>query len=389
MIIAILFNSDDPRFDGYYGPPIRDLVFRSDVLQASNRPLRIAHGDVLVYGNSKTTADYRRIAEATYFAGTWSTIQAERLRATYLEQTIWAWVIHNATRALAERLDAALRADAAYLGLLEVDFSLPQHLVLFRNSMPQWCRVHGAECTLFYSMGNEDQKDEYEAEELRKVGFNSVKWEDRGAHGTIFDDFDTPAHFVQLRQVQSVLASTLSGGEDEASELVMMLEDLGPKLFNTLGSAVRALASAKTEEDYAHVGISGRRYIEQLADALFPASDVPFKGRDVSATKFKNRIWAFIDNVLPATSLTRDEDLRSLGREVDRLIEAVNALLHGDPDSASARRVFSDLARLTVALLQLNPAAARQPYRAFEEKLVAFFKEHFEDIRSSRAAGTP
>lgn len=387
MIIAILFSSDDPRFDGYYGPPIRDLVFGSGILQSGNRPLRIAHGDVLVYGNSKTTADYRRIAEATYFAGAWSTIQAERLRATYLKQTIWAWVIHNATRVLAEHLDASLRADAAYLGLLEVDFSLPQHLVLFRNSMPQWCRVHGAECTLFYSMGNEDEKDEYEAEELLKVGFNSVEWEDRGAHDTIFDDFDTPEHFVQLRQVQSVLASTLSGGEDDASELVMMLEDLNPKIFNALGSAVRALSSATTEEDYAHVGISGRRYIEQLADALFPPSEIPFKGRDVSAAKFKNRIWAFIDIALPATSLSRDEDLRSLGREADRLIEAVNALLHGNPDAASARRVFADLAQLTVALLQINPSGVRQPYRGFERRLMAFLKEDLKDILSGRASG--
>jgi len=85
VIIAILFNSDDPRFDGYYGPPIRDLIFRSGVMQASNRPLKIAHGDVLVYSHSKTSAEYRRIADATYFAGTWSTIQADRLRDTYLK----------------------------------------------------------------------------------------------------------------------------------------------------------------------------------------------------------------------------------------------------------------------------------------------------------------
>ena len=389
MIIAILFNSDDPRFDGYYGPPIRDLIFGTGVLQSSKRPLKIAHGDVLVDGHSKTAADYRRIAEATYFAGTWSTIQADRLRATYLKQTIWSWVIQNATKALAEQLDTYLRSDPAYLGLLEIDFSLRAHLVMFRNSMPPYCRVEGARCTRFYSMGNEDEKDEYETEELLKLSFTVVDWEDQGAHQTIFDDFDTPEHFVQLKEIQNALASVLPNGDDEAGELVMMLEDLNPSLFNALGSAVRVLAAAQTDEDYAHVGISGRRYVEQLANALFPASTVPFNGRDVSAAKFKNRLWAFIDKSLPASRPDRCNELSSLGREVDRLIDAVNALLHGQPDRQLALHAFADLAKLTIALVQLDPAATRQPYRAFEQKIFDLLKQHLDDLRRGDSGEVP
>lgn len=382
MIIAILFNSDDPRFDGYYGPPIRDFVFGTGVLQEAGRPLKIFHGDVLIYSNASNAADYRRLAEATYFTGTWSTIQADKLRTTYLQQTIWSWVIQNATKSLANDLDAALRKDAAYLGLLEVDFSILHHFVFFRNSMPAYCRVEGSRCTLFYSMGNEDAKDEYLAKELQNVGFTSVNWEDTGAHQTIFDGYDTPEHFVQMKDVERALASALPQGDDEASELVMMLEDLNPKLFNTLGAAVRALRAAKTEEDYAHVGISGRRYVEQLADALFPPSVSAFNGRDVSAPKFKNRLWAFIDKSIPPSSPTKSADLKSIGREVDRLIDAVNALLHGDPDRAAALQAFADLARLTVALLQLDPAAARQPYRAFEQTMLDFWKQHLEEMKA-------
>lgn len=389
MLIAILFNSDDPRLGGYYGPPIRDLVFGTGVLQSANRHLKIAHGDVLTYSNSKDEAGHRRIAEATYFAGTWSMLRADRLRATYFKETVYAWVIQNATKSLAERLDMALRADEAYLGLLEVDFAIPAHLVLFRNSMPHLCRVQGTHCILSYSMGNEDEKDEYLAEALLKVGFAGVDWEDRGAHGTIFDDFDTPEHFGRLRQVEKVFASVLPDGDDEASELVMMLEDLNPGLFNALGAAVRALAASKTGEDYAHVGISGRRYIEQLADVLFPATDVPYKGRSVTAAKFKNRIWAFIDQSLPATSPTREDDLKALGGEVDRLIDSVNALLHGEPHEDSAIRAFADLAKLTVALLELDPRGVRHPYRAFEKKIVDFFREHLEQIRSEKPKDAP
>lgn len=63
--------------------------------------------------------------------------------------------------------------------------------------MPHYCRVQGTHCTLSYSMGNEDEKDEYEAEALLKVGFTSIDWEDHGGHGTIFDDFHTLEHFTQ------------------------------------------------------------------------------------------------------------------------------------------------------------------------------------------------
>lgn len=386
MIIAILF---DARSEGFYGPRIRDLIFRTGVMQTANRVLKIWRGDVLVDSYAKTRTDYDKIADATYFPGTWSTIHTERLRATYFKSIIWSWVIQNATKSLAQQLDAVLRQDPAYLGLLEIDFSLPSHLVLFRNSMPLYCRVEGEHCTRFYSMGNEDEKDEHETKELLNLGFSTVDWEDRGAHQTIFDDFDTLEHFIQLKQVQEALASVLPNADDDASELLMMLEDLNPKLFNALGSAVSALSIAKTEEYFAQVGISGRRYVEQLADALFPASTVPFNGRDVSTPKYKNRLWAFVDKSLPAGAASGNNEPHSLKNEIDRLIDAVNALLHGQPDQQSAFQAFADLAKLTVALLQLDPAASRQPYRAFEQKIVNTLRKSIEDRQRGNSADAP
>lgn len=383
MIVAFLFNSDDPRFDGYYGPPIRNLVFATGVLQASDRHLKLAQGDILLFSFAKTTAHYRELAEATYFAGTWSTVEADKIRSTYLSQTVCVWLVQNMTRTIAERLDKALLSDDAYLGVMEVDYTLPSHWLMFRQSMVPYCRVQGHRCTRFYSMGNEDVKDDYEVAELVKVGFTTVDWEDRGAHQTIFDDFDTLEHFVRLKNVQISLGEVLPEGEDEASELVMMLEDLSPKLFNSLSSAVRAIASAETEEDYAQAGISARRYVEQLADALFPPSKAPFNGRDVSEAKFKNRLWAFIDKSLPE-STDKAFKKQSIGKEADRLIDSVNTLIHGRPDKLLATRVFADLAKLTITLVQLDPEAARQPYRAFEEKMMDYFREHLKEIQASK-----
>lgn len=377
MIIAVLFNSNDPKFNHYYGPPIRDLIFGTDVLQASGRHMKVKYGHVLIYSHARTRQEFERLAEATYFGTTWSRIDGARLRSSYMKVTIWAWVIQNVTHKIAEDLHVALSADGSYMGLHAVDYAHPQHLVLYRNSMPEYCRVFGTQCTLFYSMGNEDEKDEFEAEELLALYFDEVEWEDRGAHGTIFDDYDTPSHFQQVREVQTVFAGGTLEGDYAAEELVMMLEDINPRLFNTLGAAVRAVNRAQNEEDIAHVGLSGRRYFEQLADELFPARPQRHNGRDVTEAKYRNRLWAFIDQAVAQAGRKR-QTVQALGSEVDRLVDEVNSMLHGSRDRAKALRLLLDLARLSATLLQLDPKTARKPYDAFNENIIELFSDSLD-----------
>lgn len=379
MIIAVLFNSDDPKFEGYYGPPIRDIIFKTDVLQSSNRHMKVKHGDVLVYSHGQTHEDFERIAEATYFGTNWSLIKEDLIRASYMQDTIWAWIIQNVTHQIAEDLDAALSTESSYLGLHAVDYSHPPHLALYRNAMPQYCRIIGTTCMRQYSMGNKDEIDEFETEDLLTLGFTKVDWEDRGAHGTIFDDYDTLEHFRQVRDVQAVFAHGLPEGDYKAEELVMLLEDLNPRLFNTLGAAVRAVSRAQNEEDIAHVGISGRRYIEQLADVLFPPRAELHNGRNVKKEKFRNRIWAFIDQEVPTSIDNRVEEVRRRGLEVDRLIDEVNSILHGTPDKTRALKILFDLAKLSIDLLQLNPIATRKPYDAFNDNILKFLQDSFDD----------
>ena len=375
MIVAVLFNSDDPKFDGYYGPPIRDCILKTGVLQSSRRHLKVKHGDVLIYPNARTHDDYRQIAEATYFGPTWSRIKADRLRNSYLRQTVWAWIIQNATHQIAVDLDTALQSDSSYLGVQAVDYSYPPHLALYRNSMPAYCRIIEQVCFLPYSMSNEDEKDESEAEELLSLGFAKVEWEDRGARETVFDDYDTLEHFQQVREVQAIFANGLHQGDYEAEELVMLLEDLNPRLFNTLGAAVRALSRIQNEEDIAHIGLSARRYIEQLADVLFPPRKESHNGRSVTKEKFRNRIWAFIDEAVDPLVLNRQVKIKALGAEADRLIDEANALLHGSATEALALSILFDLAKLSIELLQLDPVAVRNPYYAFSQNISQFLHD--------------
>jgi hypothetical protein len=268
MNIALLFNSDHPKYDGNYGDPIRRTVFGLGIIQASRSHMKVSVGDVSIYGRGKTWADCDAHTERTYFAGTWTLILESRLRATFRKTTVYALIFENMTKEIADTLHEALAADDAYLGLIEVDYTYAPHLVLFRNSMITLYRVQGDNCRIFISMGEEDQKDQYEHDSLKSLGFVEVDWEDRGAQGTIFDDFDTLEHFKRVANFRDTIAPFLKGGVDQASELVMVLEDLNPQLFNALGAAVAALERAQHEEDIAQASLSARRYMEARRRAV-------------------------------------------------------------------------------------------------------------------------
>lgn len=366
MNIAFLFNSDDPKYNGYYGPPILKAVLRTKVIQKSGRHMKVSVGDVLTYGKPPD------LLPRTYFAHTWSNLIDDRLRATFNVATVYALTFENMTAEIAVKLHEKLEGDGAYLGFLEVDYAYGPHLVLFRNYMILRYRVHGQTCRIFYSMGQDDEKDDYEIKDLKKLGFKDVDWEDKGAHKTIFDDYDTPEHFEQVEGFKHAVAPYLQGREDDASELAMVLEDLNPQLFNSLGSAVVALERARHEEDVAQAAVSGRRYLERLADALFPARDELYNDRKVGKEQYRNRIWAYVaDNVADV------ERVKVIGAEIDRLVEEFNAGLHGDRDKDRMLVALSDTASLTAALLALNPLQARKPYYAFEKRIIDFMKESF------------
>jgi hypothetical protein len=275
------------------------------------------------------------------------------------------------TKEIAKKLHRTLSTDASYLGLQSIDYAYGPHLVFYRNFMIPRYRLQGKLCWVFYTMGEDDGKDEGDFEEMKELGYTKVTWEDRGAHGTIFDDFDTLEHFQQVVNFREAVAPYLDDGEDGAYELVMVLEDLSPALFNTLGAAVEALERARSAEHLAHVALSGRRYMEQLADVLFPAQEELYNGRKVGTAEYRNRIWAFIaDN-----SGTDKEQLNALGKEADRLIEEFNAGLHGTQAKDRVLHAIVDGAKLTAALLALSPEKARQPYFAYRKRIIEFFTE--------------
>jgi hypothetical protein len=176
MKIAVLFNADDVKYDGFYGWPIREAILKTGVLQSAGTPIMISHGDVLTSRLAKSPADLRRVCEHVYFSAGESHLHAGRLRATYGQETVYACVLDGISEAAANTLHAKLSDDSAYLGLHAIDPSIPEHETLYADYMIDFGRFSGNTATLFFSTDSDD-RDEGEAEELRALGFD-VEWED-------------------------------------------------------------------------------------------------------------------------------------------------------------------------------------------------------------------
>lgn len=367
MIIALLFDWRAYKQSDNYWHKIRKAVFATDIIQNSDRHMKLSIGDVIV--GIKNGQNPEALFNAAFNNSDWSLLHEERVQNGF--PTVFGMVFDNMPRGLAEDLHEALFNHRGYIGALSVHLEFAPHLALYRNRLPPHYRLQGRRLRSFYSMGNMDGCDEYDLKDMRSLGYTDVDFEDLGAGRTILDDFDTPRHFARVAAFRRLLSDELSGGEDGAYELTMLLEDLSPKLFNALGAAAERLSDAENEEEVAQVALSGRRYIEQLADALFPATDMPRGPRSLNKNAYKNRLWAFVEDAVEGDAARLSE----VGTEIDRVVAEVNAGLHADRPKERVATAICDAAKLTATLFALNPDAAQNGYLAYTDSLGSFVRE--------------
>lgn len=65
MRIAVLFDSGNPKYVGMGEWPIRDSILKTDVIQLSERHVKIRIGDVLIFSHSRSTAHYEERPKAS------------------------------------------------------------------------------------------------------------------------------------------------------------------------------------------------------------------------------------------------------------------------------------------------------------------------------------
>ncbi|WLE59534.1 hypothetical protein GIY62_02250 [Burkholderia plantarii] len=383
MNVAFLFNSDHPALGGYYGGPVMELVLGANVLQGESRSMRVSVGDVLTFSmvsqsKDRTYAALDKLCRAVYEPVSFDRVNKPKLEATYTTATVYCWLFQNMTQAAAENLNRELQSADFYLGCMDVIFSRPLHLQLFRNSLIEKFRLTGTKCAIFYDMGHNEDPDVCVKEAFERAGFE-VEYEDQGARRTIFDNYDSLEHFKRVESFRSLCSRLPALSGDDASAITHSLEELHPKLFDALAAAARTLERAETEEDYAQAALSGRRLLERTADALFPPQDVEWKGRKVGPSQYKNRLWAYIEKALFSTDAPSGR-LEVLGKEADRLIELFNSGLHASPTQEKVELAFRDLVIWLSSVIDINPSMARDPYQPYGLEIDSFMRSILSEI---------
>lgn len=386
MNIALLFNSDHPSLGGWYGPPVMERILGTGVLQESQRCMRVSDGDIPTYSaaarsKTPTLSALRALCRLVYQPKTFDRLIPVRLEATHGNSTVFCWLFENMTIDLAEALSSKLQHDPAYLGAMDVDFSNALHLQFFRRSLPEVYRFQGKQCSIFYSMGENEDPDVVIREIFERHGF-LVEYEDGGARRTIFDNYDALDHFRRIEDFRRIFLSFAGVSEDQMSDLVFRLEELHPKLFDAFASAARTLNRAETEEDLAQAALSGRRLMESVADYLFPARYGEWNRRKVGRAHYRNRLWAYIEQTIASAEITDSTLLTKLGREADRLVELFNSGLHARPTPDKVQEAFRDLVLWLTQIIELSPACARRAYLAYEDEFLKFAREVVEEENS-------
>lgn len=381
MNFAFLYNCDDPSFTGNYAYGFRGLVFKTGVLQNCDRPMRFAEGDITTFGHSKTYGEYKTLTLRVVQPVSTAMLLEDKMADLLPNITVATMAFQNMTVEIAEALHGALLEHDCYLGAVDVDFARPEHLVIFRNTLIEQGRLNGRSVSLFYSMGDlENSEDCALIEDFSNAGFKAT-YVDRGARRTIFDDFDTPEHFQRIHNFGVLMTTALEIPEPEVSNFIHALEEVHPRLFETLFSAGKALQNASTADEIAQVGLACRRFMKLLTDAWFPGRPgAKFGSRDVTDGHVKNRFWAHLEKNIGLTG----EMLTERGTKFDYLWEIASKYLHEDePKPAEVVELLRQIMSLVAEVIALDFEAATRPYTAYGDAIRSFWKDTVADREAS------
>lgn len=136
----------------------------------------------------------------------------------------------------------------------------------------------------------------------------------------------------------------------------------------------RTFSRIESEEDIAQCSISGRRFLEQLANYLFPPQKNLHNGRKVGKTEYKNRIWAYISDTVKKNSLDKTS-IDTVGKKLDEIIDNFNTGLHGDLNKMEISALIEKLLYFIIDLVNISPQDMRKPYLAHEDEIEKFMNE--------------
>ena len=186
MDVAFLFNSDHESYGGFYGYPILELILQQNILQNTDRHMKISVGDIVTFSiasRSKTpTYEYfYKLNEKVYTPYQFNYLIQPKLEKVSREATIYCILFQNMTEHIAVSLHNQLTKNITYLGSMDIDYKNRFHLYFFKKSLIHSYRIQGKNCSIFYSMAENEDPDFSIKEYFEQYDYN-VSYEDMGGN---------------------------------------------------------------------------------------------------------------------------------------------------------------------------------------------------------------
>ncbi|MGW2695348.1 hypothetical protein ACWC3Y_26600 [Streptomyces sp. NPDC001296] len=377
-----MFNEDWRDGDGWGWPVMKKAFVHAFVASTPRhrRHARFSFGTIPFDRLAQRTGGMESAVESLLGEhwAVWSTFDGPELCAEASRLNVAGMVVDSITPADARRMHVRLRECGGYLGAVQILPALPSHWIAFNASMAASLRVVEDSLFIFYQkyqLEVSDERDHSEIDTWSKTGlFSSVEWEDSGVRGTVFDAYLTREHAQRAGELEQLLSGQLASA---LNEVLIRCADINPNLTIRLHGAIKAFEEHDSVEQLAHVSLSCRRFIEALADTLYPPRAEKVNGRDVGKAQYRNRIWAYIREKIESKTaqdlvLANFEDL---GKRVDALDTGANKGLHAENSTSEINRLLLTLLVVSHDLLTLVPPGGDFSYAPYKDEIARITNE--------------
>jgi hypothetical protein len=146
---------------------------------------------------------------------------------------------------------------------------------------------------------------------------------------------------------------------------------------------LNAFQSVETEEEVAQVGLSCRRFLEGLADFLYPPRDETLGGRKLTKDCYINRLWAYCEEKLRGDPKKLSQiQLEDVGHRIDKIHNLANKALHAEVSRAEMGRLIISLFVLAYDLLSFSAPPLHLPFEPHAKEIGRITEEFLRRTRS-------
>jgi hypothetical protein len=333
-----------------------------DTVPAHRRHCRIQVGSVPTYDVPAPDRPNLSRSIVQYPARWRGTSKSATFQEAFVTGDLCAVVVDGLTPMDARSMDETWEAELnrGYVGAFQLLRGDELHEALYFMSLPTCYGIYGTALDFLVAPGVESGFADYDevkfdelAQTLPRHGITTVRLRSYGAVGTIFDPYETNIDYArQVGRVERLLGGYVEG---IISEINLRARESDPRLIMVLEAALEALESDRGPEFVSQASLSCRRFLERLANLIYPARTTAEGERKLGPEQFRNRLLAYVDSFLgPNRSAGAKKDFTS---RLEMIVDVANKGLHGEVAVDEVHRLVLNLALLTHDLLKLTPPA--------------------------------